>query len=258
MSPLNLGPLTSRSQQVSLQELAFINEHLLHNSRPTHHHGVNSKLSKQPYNSHRTPRSGSGWSTPLLNTQGSGAATPSAIDEEEGDYFGSSLPSTAHDHPTSSSSVPFSPVSFPNSPFRTSFPSYSYEYSEEDDIRAEIRADAERPFPVDRTVLKELIRAKMGTEVERVVFLSSGEFLLVSFSFRYFWTPCFLFFRYIRSCVTGLAFGPVAIWTVMHAIHMHAMRERVVDDSRRALWLSIYHIIPSSCLVPLSIDFIRY
>ncbi|KAF8315429.1 hypothetical protein DL93DRAFT_2042821, partial [Clavulina sp. PMI_390] len=47
---------------------------------------------------------------------------------------------------------------------------------EEDDKREEIRADAERPFPVDRALLKETIRQHMHSPVVRMQFLSSGTF----------------------------------------------------------------------------------
>jgi len=109
VSPSNLEPLTSRFQQISLAELAHINEHL---SRNDIHFS-------------------SDWSTPL---------TSSAAGSRGGggdDYF--SL------------------------------------FDEEDDKRAEIRADAERPFPVDRQVLKELINNHMHSPVVRMQFLSSGE-----------------------------------------------------------------------------------
>lgn len=39
----------------------------------------------------------------------------------------------------------------------------------------EILADGDHPFPVDRKTLKEVLRNKMGQEVERVKFLSSGQ-----------------------------------------------------------------------------------
>ena len=107
VSPSNLEPLTSRFQQVSLAELAYINEHLSRND--THHK--------------------SGWSTPL---------TSSAAGQRSGDDYFSA-------------------------------------FDEEDDKRAEIRADAERPFPVDREVLKELINTHMHSSVIRMQFLSSGE-----------------------------------------------------------------------------------
>lgn len=51
-----------------------------------------------------------------------------------------------------------------------------FTFDEQDDIRAEIRADAERPFPVDREVLKELILQHMHVYVLRMQFLSSGTF----------------------------------------------------------------------------------
>lgn len=41
----------------------------------------------------------------------------------------------------------------------------------------EILADGDHPFPVDRKQLKDLMRAKMGQDVERIKFLSSGMFL---------------------------------------------------------------------------------
>jgi hypothetical protein len=106
VSPSNLEPLTSRFQQVSLAELAYINEHLSRND--THHR--------------------SGWSTPL---------TSSAAGPGGDDYFS--------------------------------------EFDEDNDKRAEIRADAERPFAVDREVLKELINTYMHSPVVRMQFLSSGK-----------------------------------------------------------------------------------
>lgn len=122
VSPLNLEPLTSRFQQVSLQELAFINEHLSHNDSSTHH-----------FRHHipRTHSSRSGWSTPLASASLNG--TP--ID----DYFSSAVG-----------------------------------FDEEDDKRAEVRADAERPFPIDRSVLKDIIHHHMRSSVIRMQFLSSG------------------------------------------------------------------------------------
>lgn len=129
VSPLNLEPLTSRFQQVSLQELAFINEHLSHNDSSSyhlHHHIPRSHTSR------------SGWSTPLASAGANGTLGP--ID----DYF--------------------SAVAF----------------DEEDDKRAEVRADAERPFPVDRSVLKDIIHHHMCSSVVRMQFLSSGMFLLHS------------------------------------------------------------------------------
>lgn len=39
----------------------------------------------------------------------------------------------------------------------------------------EILADGERPFPVDRRILKGVLRNKTGKEVERIKFLSSGK-----------------------------------------------------------------------------------
>jgi hypothetical protein len=38
----------------------------------------------------------------------------------------------------------------------------------------EILADGDHPFPVDRRTLKDVMRSKMGQEVERIKFLSSG------------------------------------------------------------------------------------
>ncbi|KAG8867920.1 hypothetical protein FRC20_004541 [Serendipita sp. 405] len=54
--------------------------------------------------------------------------------------------------------------------------------SEEDDPMdaldrvKEILADGDHPFPVDRRILKEVIRSKLGQDVQRVKFLSSGTF----------------------------------------------------------------------------------
>lgn len=52
---------------------------------------------------------------------------------------------------------------------------------EEDPIEAldrvkEILADGDHPFPVDRKTLRDVMRAKMGQEVVRIKFLSSGTF----------------------------------------------------------------------------------
>jgi hypothetical protein len=40
----------------------------------------------------------------------------------------------------------------------------------------EILADGDHPFPVDRKKLKEVIKNKLGEDVKRIQFLSSGEF----------------------------------------------------------------------------------
>lgn len=42
----------------------------------------------------------------------------------------------------------------------------------------EILADGDHPFPVDRKVLKEVIQKKMGLDVTRIRFLSSGTTIL--------------------------------------------------------------------------------
>jgi hypothetical protein len=41
----------------------------------------------------------------------------------------------------------------------------------------EILADGDHPFPVDRRTLRDVMRNKMGQEVERIKFLSSGMYL---------------------------------------------------------------------------------
>lgn len=41
----------------------------------------------------------------------------------------------------------------------------------------EILADGDHPFPVDRRILKDVVRNKMGQEVVRIKFLSSGAFI---------------------------------------------------------------------------------
>ncbi|KAG8810321.1 hypothetical protein FRC17_002980 [Serendipita sp. 399] len=49
----------------------------------------------------------------------------------------------------------------------------------------EILADGDHPFPVDRKILKDVIRSKLGQDVKRVKFLSSGTFhkaFVVSFT----------------------------------------------------------------------------
>lgn len=127
VSPSNLEPLTSRFQQISLSELAFINEHLSHNNR-------------------------SGRSTPLITTA---TRTGSAVGTPTDGYF--SIPVAAFD--------------------------------EEDDKRAEIRADAERPFPVDRELLKDIIYQHMHSTVVRMQFLSSGTYSSVYFRPRLVLTP---------------------------------------------------------------------
>lgn len=48
-------------------------------------------------------------------------------------------------------------------------------FDEEDDRRREVRADAERPFPVDRDILREIVHENMGSPVVYLRFLSSGE-----------------------------------------------------------------------------------
>lgn len=120
VSPSNLAPLTSRFQQISLSELAFINEHLSHNNK-------------------------SGRNTPLVPTA-TRTATGSASGTPVDGYF--SIPTA---------------------------------FDEEDDKRAEIRADAERPFPVDRELLKDIILQHMLLPVVRMQFLSSGTYCYYSF-----------------------------------------------------------------------------
>jgi len=44
----------------------------------------------------------------------------------------------------------------------------------------EILADGDHPFPVDRKTLKEVMRNKMGQDVVRIKFLSSGAFIRLS------------------------------------------------------------------------------
>jgi hypothetical protein len=44
----------------------------------------------------------------------------------------------------------------------------------------EILADGDHPFPVDRKTLKEVMRNKMGQEVVRIKFISSGMFGIVA------------------------------------------------------------------------------
>jgi hypothetical protein len=39
----------------------------------------------------------------------------------------------------------------------------------------EILADGDHPFPVDRRTLKDVVSNKMGQDVERIKFMSSGE-----------------------------------------------------------------------------------
>ena len=41
----------------------------------------------------------------------------------------------------------------------------------------EILADGDHPFPIDRKILKEVMRSKMGQDVLRIKFLSSGMFI---------------------------------------------------------------------------------
>ena len=48
-------------------------------------------------------------------------------------------------------------------------------FDEQEDRRAERRADAERPFPVDRSVLKDVVENVLGAKVAYLQFLSSGE-----------------------------------------------------------------------------------
>lgn len=125
VSPSHLEPLSTRFQQVSLSELAFINDHL-----------INNDISR------------SGWSTPLASSAlgaGSSASVPGSASATGDGYF---------------------PVGF-------QLPAVVV-FDEEDDKRAEIRADAERPFPVDRRVLKDLIEQHMHSPVIRMQFLSSG------------------------------------------------------------------------------------
>ncbi|KAF8590746.1 hypothetical protein K439DRAFT_1381529 [Ramaria rubella] len=44
------------------------------------------------------------------------------------------------------------------------------------DVEAELRADGEHPFPIDRRLVKEVVQQKLGVRVERVRFLSAGTF----------------------------------------------------------------------------------
>jgi hypothetical protein len=50
---------------------------------------------------------------------------------------------------------------------------------EHEDRRKEAQADAKmhgaQPFEVDRKILKDVVREKMGAEVGKITFLSSGE-----------------------------------------------------------------------------------
>lgn len=56
------------------------------------------------------------------------------------------------------------------------------------DRKSEAQADAKmhgaQPFQVDRRVLKDVVREKMGSEVGRIKFLSSGEQIAAFFSVR--------------------------------------------------------------------------
>lgn len=47
---------------------------------------------------------------------------------------------------------------------------------EELDIQAELRADGDQPFPIDRRMIKEVVLEKLCVRVERVSFLSAGTF----------------------------------------------------------------------------------
>ncbi len=55
-------------------------------------------------------------------------------------------------------------------------------FDEQEDRRAEIRADAERPFPVNRSMLKDIIESVLRVEVAYLQFLSSGKLQRFLFS----------------------------------------------------------------------------
>ncbi len=42
------------------------------------------------------------------------------------------------------------------------------------DRERERKADGDHPFPVDRPVLRELVRGHMGADIARITFISSG------------------------------------------------------------------------------------
>jgi hypothetical protein len=75
-------------------------------------------------------------------------------------------------------SVPPDPVPLPSQPLPK--PSMVWDWDvEHQDRRYEAEADAwmhgAQPFEVDRKVLKEVVKEKMGSEVGRIKFLNSGE-----------------------------------------------------------------------------------
>ncbi|KAG8679747.1 hypothetical protein FRC09_018753, partial [Ceratobasidium sp. 395] len=51
-----------------------------------------------------------------------------------------------------------------------------YAHDADHDERREARADGDNPFPVDRAVLRQIIREKLGCEPSAIKFLSSGTF----------------------------------------------------------------------------------
>ena len=55
-------------------------------------------------------------------------------------------------------------------------PQDSEQQLEELDIEAELRADGDQPFPIDRRAIKDVVQEKLGVRVERVAFLSAGTF----------------------------------------------------------------------------------
>ena len=44
------------------------------------------------------------------------------------------------------------------------------------DVAAELRADGDQPFPIDRRAVKDVVQEKLGVRVDRVSFLSAGTF----------------------------------------------------------------------------------
>jgi hypothetical protein len=81
------------------------------------------------------------------------------------------------DLPTKLSNVPGSAST---SPHMKSQPNIEWDWDvEHEDRRKEAHADAKlhgaQPFEVDRKILKDVVREKLGVDVGRITFLSSGE-----------------------------------------------------------------------------------
>ena len=56
---------------------------------------------------------------------------------------------------------------------------------EAEDREREAKANADHPFDIDRRVLRDVVGQKMGAEVARIQFLSSGLYFIYPASFQF-------------------------------------------------------------------------